>query len=398
MNREDPVAEQKNVLNLAEEFLPFYTGHGIYLIKLHKYLEKLGYRYTIVTPRQLHKVPASEVIEGIQVDRLEAYETRRFMRFYIETIKYLIRRRRDYRVIHINSFHDRFLALLVVAKLLGKKVVVQMALMGSDDPQTFLRTFSLGKLRFFFIRHLTNRFVPISTAIEKSCLEAGVSPKKITKIFQGVDLARFAPVRDAAARLALRRELDLPTSGPLAVFCGAIIERKGVRELLEAWTLVQRRLPEAQLVLVGPYEFGLENVNVVGLNQYVVELRKLIAERGLNVTWTGKTDQVERYMGASDVFVFPSRREGFGNVIIEAMACELPCIVTPMDGVAYDTVVPGETGYVVEGNEALADRLVELLSDPLRARKLGQRGREVALQKFDFEAIAPQYAALYDSM
>jgi glycosyltransferase involved in cell wall biosynthesis len=85
-------------------------------------------------------------------------------------------------------------------------------------------------------------------------------------------------------------------------------------------------------------------------------------------------------------------------VIIEAMACELPCIVTPMDGVANDTVVPGETGYIVQGNDELTARTAELLLDRATAQRLGKRGREVALQKFDFEAIAPQYARLYDSV
>ena len=386
-----------NVLNIAEEFPPFYTGHGIYLIKLHKYLEKLGYRYTVVTPRQLPHVPASEVIAGIQVDRLEAYSKQRFLRFYAQTLRYLIRRRHTYRIIHINSFHDRFLLLLVLAKLLRKKVVVQMALLGSDDPLTFLRTFKFGAVRFYLIRLLTTRFFPISTPIERACLEAGVPPGKIRKIFQGVDTRSFTPA-DAAQKTSLRGQLKLPVAGPMAIFVGAIIERKGVRELLEAWVRVQGQLPAATLVLVGPYEFGAENVNEKGLNSYVEGLRQLIAEHRLNVIWTGKTDQVERYMCASDVFVFPSQREGFGNVIIEAMACALPCIVTPMDGVANDTVVHAQTGYIVEGADDLAARIKELLADDGKARAMGERGREVVLQKFDFEQIAPQYVDLYRSM
>jgi len=396
-NNKVTVSFNQNVLNIAEEFPPFYTGHGIYLIKLHRYLERLGYRYTVVTPRQLPHVPASEVIAGIQVDRLEAYRKQRFLRFYMQTLAYLIRRRHTYKVIHINSFHDRFLLLLMLARLLGKKVVVQMALLGSDDPLTFLRTFKFGAVRFYFIRLLTTRFFPISTPIEQACLAAGVPPHKIRKIFQGVDTRSFAPVA-AAQKVQLRRDLRLPESAPLSIFVGAIIDRKGVRELLRAWVDVQRRVPTATLVLVGPYEFGTENVNVKGLNAYVGELRQFIAEHELRVIWVGKTDQVERYMCAADVFVFPSKREGFGNVIIEAMACGLPCVVTPMDGVARDTVVHSQTGYIVDVDADLAARVAELLGNAPKARSMGMRGREVVLQKFDFEQIAPQYADLYRSM
>ena len=388
----------KNVLNISEEFLPFYTGHGIYLIKLHRYLERLGYRYTIVTKRLKPELPKSEVVDGIPVERLEVYDAGNFLQFYLQTIAYMIRHRSEYRVIHINSYHDRFLLLLLTAKLLRKKVVVQMALLGTDDPQTFLKTYRLSRLRFAFIKLWTDRFFPISTPIEKSCLDAGVPARKITKIFQGVDLKRFVPAANSAAKQGMRRRLGLPESVPLAIFVGAIIERKGVYELLESWVTVQRQIPEATLVLVGPWDWGSENVNVVGLNKFVDDLRAIVERHQLRVVWAGKTDKVEDYMCASDVFVFPSRREGFGNVIIEAMACELPCIVTPMDGVANDTVVPGETGYIVQGNDELAARTVELLLDPATAYRQGARGREVALQKFDFEAIAPQYARLYDSV
>jgi glycosyltransferase involved in cell wall biosynthesis len=388
----------KNVLNISEDFLPFYTGHGIYLIKLHRYLERLGYRFTIVTKRLKPELAKSEIVEGIPVERLEVYDASDFWAFYRKTIGFMIRRRRDYCVIHINSYHDRFLLLLLVAKLLRKKVVVQMALMGTDDPQTFLRTYSLARLRFAFIKRWTDRFFPISTPIEQSCLIAGVPPGKITKIYQGVDLKRFVPPADETAKQDLRRRLQLPEGVPLAVFVGAIIERKGVRELLDAWAIVQRQIPDATLLLVGPYDWGNENVSVVGLNKYVDDLRGSIARNQLRVVWTGKTDVVEHYMTASDVFVFPSQREGFGNVIIEAMASELPCIVTPMDGVANDTVVPDETGYIVQDIPELAARIIQLLRDPTLSRRLGRRGREVALQKFDFEAIAPQYARLYDDV
>jgi glycosyltransferase involved in cell wall biosynthesis len=387
-----------NVLNIAEEFPPFYTGHGIYLIKLHRYLAKLGYRYTVVTPRQLHSVPKSEIIDGIQVHRLEAFDKQRFLRFYLQTLVYLFKQRKTYRVIHINSFQDRFLLLLLLTKVLRKKVVVQMALMGADDPLTFLRMFKFGKFRFFLIRKLTDRFFPISTPIEQSCLDAGVPPAKIHKIFQGVDTQAFAPVGSEAEKQALRVELKLPDGVPLAIFVGAIIERKGVRELLSAWAKVQRGSPAAVLLLVGPYDFGEENVNITSLNSFVTELRGIIQKDGLNVIWAGKTNQVERYMRAADLFVFPSRKEGFGNVIIEAMACGLPCIVTPMDGVANDTVVSGDTGYIVSTVDEVAQRTAELLADPVKARRMGARGREVVCKRFDFERIAPQYVELYESM
>jgi glycosyltransferase involved in cell wall biosynthesis len=388
----------KNVLNISEEFLPFYTGHAIYTVKLQRYLKRLGYQFTVVTKRLKRELPVSEIVQGVPVERLEVYDAGNFMSFYLKTIGFMIRHRSEYRVIHVNSFHDRYLLLLLVAKLLGKKVVLQMALYGTDDPLTFLRTFSLSRLRFAVMRRWTDCYFPISTPIEKSCLEAGVPARKITKIHQGVDLQRFVPAADGVAKQAVRRTLGLPEQQPLAIFVGAIIERKGVSELLEAWTKIQASVPDATLLLVGPYDFGAENVNVTSLNGFIEGLRATIAQRNLRVIWAGRTDVVEQYMAAADVFVFPSRREGLPNVIIEAMSCELPCVTTSMFGAADDMVVPGETGYIVGGVDELAERTTELLKDPAKVRAMGSRGREVALRKFDFENIASRYVKLYDSL
>ena len=388
---------EKNIVNVAMEFLPFYTGHGIYLLKLHRYLERLGFHFTVITPRQLASIPSAEVMEGIQVHRLEAYEKARFLRFYLAAVVYLIKHRKSYQIVHAHSFHDRFLLMLIVLKLLRKKFVSQMALLGTDDPENFLKVYSFSRFRFYFITRWTDVFRPISTPIEQTCIDAGIEARKIKKIYQGVDIQKFIPVASAEEKRAARAALGLPQQR-LAIFVGGIIDRKGVKELLTAWIDVQAQVKDATLVLVGPYDFGAENENMVTLNQYVDGLRKLVELNSLQVVWVGKTDKVEDYMRVADVFVFPSKKEGFGNVIIEAMACELPCIVTPMDGVANDTVIDAETGFIVEGHQALVDKTVQLLTDTELSHRMGVRGREVALQKFAFEKIAPQYTALYQEL
>ena len=114
-------------------------------------------------------------------------------------------------------------------------------------------------------------------------------------------------------------------------------------------------------------------------------------------------DDAERFLQAADVFLFPSRREGFGTAIIEAMACGLPCVVAELPGIT-DFIFPkppdGAGGVVVpqEDPAALADAALALLAVPERARALGAAARARAAERFGIDAVAEQYLSLYAAL
>ncbi len=123
------------------------------------------------------------------------------------------------------------------------------------------------------------------------------------------------------------------------VFCfvGRVVRDKGICELVDAMKLVVEKCPDAQLMLVGEYERDLDPLpeNVL---RYI--------KNSKNVFVTGWVNDVRPYMLASNYFVFPSYREGFPNVILQAQALELPCVVTNING-CNEIIEHNVNGYII---------------------------------------------------
>jgi L-malate glycosyltransferase len=122
---------------------------------------------------------------------------------------------------------------------------------------------------------------------------------------------------------------------------------------------------------------------------------------GENVIFAGKQPQaqIRDYLSIADLLLLPSETESFGLVALEAMACEVPVIATRVGGLP-EVVLEGETGYLFGIGEVqgMARRGLEILRDEGERRRLGERGREVALANFTSEKIIPQYEKLYESI
>jgi glycosyltransferase involved in cell wall biosynthesis len=249
----------------------------------------------------------------------------------------------------------------------------------------------------FRLLSLMDRFLAISKPICESYRRAGLPMAKLEYIPQGVDVQRFAPAnRHTKERLKTR--LGLSHSKQIVTFVGTILERKGVDLLVNAWVTVQQLHPEALLLLVGQDTFGEHDVNRNQLEAFVRRVKRIIASTKTNVLFTGRVDNVEDYLRCSDVFVLPSRQEGFGNVILEAMACAVPPIVSHMDGVSGETVSNTMNGLIVDGEQRLAKAICQLLIQPELARKMGTAAREEVIRRFSLHDIAAQYVRMYNSI
>ncbi len=161
----------------------------------------------------------------------------------------------------------------------------------------------------------------------------GIDPQRLHVMRNGVDLQRFAPQPAAGARSALGVD-----GMPLLVSVGHLIERKGHHLVIEALALLLRTYPDARLVIIGE---GEERGR----------LERQIDQLGLaaRVRLAGALPQAElpRWYAAADALVLASSREGWANVLLEAMACGTPVVATRIWG----------TPEVVQG--AVAGRLVE---------------------------------------
>jgi phosphatidyl-myo-inositol dimannoside synthase len=200
----------------------------------------------------------------------------------------------------------------------------------------------------------------------------------------GVDIGVFRP---GAGGAAIRARLGL-VDRPVVVCVSRLVTRKGQDTLIRAWPQVRAAggvHPVLLLVGSGPAENRLRRL----ANQLDV---------GGAVLFTGHVPDAElpAYYDAGDVFAMPcrSRRrgldvEGLGIVYLEASATGLPVIAGDSGG-APDTVLPGETGYVVPGGDvaALTDRLTQLLCNPAAARAMGENGRAWMEREWRWDLVA----------
>lgn len=216
--------------------------------------------------------------------------------------------------------------------------------------------------------------------LEHTVRHGGVDRTKCRTLHYGVE-----DLPGAVDEPSLRTELNLGDSVSLIVCVARLVPRKGHVHLLDALATVLEKRADVRLVIVGdgPTRRDLE---------------RCCGDRGLtpHVVFLGQRLDVPRILRGSDVFVLPSEAEGFGRVILEAMAATKPVVASRVGGI-QEIVVHGETGFLVSPRNPreLAERLLELLDDPQRAAELGHAGRRRLLEHFSMQSMMDETLAIY---
>jgi glycosyltransferase involved in cell wall biosynthesis len=182
------------------------------------------------------------------------------------------------------------------------------------------------------------------------------------------------------------RQLDARNSTTRFLFVGWLEASKGVYELLAAARILMDRAVDFHLVFCG------KGSEWESLNQKNKELgtERHVAFRGW-VTGQALIDELWK----ADVFVLPSYTEGLPNSLLQAMACGLAVIVTPVGGIP-SLVEPERNGLIVQvkENAQLAEAMATLAADPGRVREMGERNAQLMIQKHDITHIWPSIAEL----
>ena len=274
-----------------------------------------------------------------------------------------------YDIVHVTSPGPAGVAAWAVAKalelpLLGSYHTELAAYAGLRSGQGFLEmmaNFALGK----FYGACDVVLTP-SEASDQKVRELGVAAEKIGRWDRGVDLGRFSP--------ELRDQSLLP--GEVKVlYAGRLTKEKGVDLLADAFELARAKDPRLHLVLAGggPEEDAL---------------RERLGDQATFLGWQGGTDLARVYASA-DVFLFASRTDTFGNVLLEAQASGLP-VVAVAEGGPASLIADGETGLLCPADAAaLAGAIHQIVDSPLLAERLrraaltavGARTWDAALQR-----------------
>ena len=238
---------------------------------------------------------------------------------------------------------------------------------GSTPLETSWRRSLTRPLVKYMVRN-SDAWVSYGTASAQYLKQLGAG--EVLPSFHCVDNDRFLTRLEQTRPLRDQLRVQLGITGKrIVLYVGRLIERKGLEALVSAFRTVATRFPDAVLVLAGegPIRAKLET-------QAGPSLQKQIHFVG-NV----KLDDLPAYYGLADAFVLPSLEEVWGLVINEAALASLPLIVTTCCGAAADLLRDGENGYLVMpgSSAALEEALLKLLSDPVRARQMGEESRRL---------------------
>jgi glycosyltransferase involved in cell wall biosynthesis len=207
----------------------------------------------------------------------------------------------------------------------------------------------------------------------------GLRPDRIEVISNGIDLSRFAQSA---------QDLSRKSGGVVIGTVARLTEAKDHGNLLRAFATVRKEVPDVRLLLVGDGE----------LRQ---EVESLVSSLGLEdaVEMTGKRSDIPQLLAGMDIFVLPSRREGFPVSIIEAMACGRPVVATDVGGVR-EIIDDGVDGIVVppEDAAALAAAILGLVRDPDGRSRLGERAVHKAAANFSDQTMIGNYMRLFTSV
>jgi len=214
-------------------------------------------------------------------------------------------------------------------------------------------------------------------------IEAGYCAEKFSVISNGFDLSQFLPY--PKARESVRAELKLNSDVLLVGLLARFHPQKNHEGFIQAAQEVSQALPNVHFVLAGS---EVDSTNL--------HLMSLIEKTGMSMRFhlLGRRDDVPRLMASLDILASTSWGEAFPNVLGEAMACGVPCVVTDVGDSAE---IVGDTGRVVAPGDmdGLAHHLIELLGQPSLRDVLGQRGRQRVQDRYEIGAITRQYENFY---
>jgi glycosyltransferase involved in cell wall biosynthesis len=229
-----------------------------------------------------------------------------------------------------------------------------------------------------------------SESLRAEALALRIAPKRKLRLLgegssNGVDVDRFSP-----GPSAVREQLGIPHYVPVIGFAGRLTRDKGLPELCEAFDRILCAEPSTRLLLVGWFD-AAEDALDPGLRARIL--------RHPRIHCTGFVPDTAPYYRAMDVFVLPTRREGFPNVVLEAAATGLPVVTTESTG-ARDSVLPEITGLLIPPGypDAIYEAVMKLVRDPQRRECMGKAARAWVLEHYVEARVVGMTVDYYKSL
>lgn len=234
-----------------------------------------------------------------------------------------------------------------------------------------------------FTYSLATKVYPNSQGLREIILQEGFAEKEKLRVLgkgssNGIDTHYFDPSRyGETTKLGLRNSLGIPEEDLVFIFIGRLVSQKGINELITAFIALEKEDRACSLLLIGPFEADLDPLAPATLEAI---------EQHPKIFTTGYQQDVRPFLALAQVLVFPSYREGFPNVVMQAGAMGLPVIVSDING-CNEIVEGGKNGLIipVKDSVALAQAMRRLSRDHELRRHLSRNARPEIARYYERE-------------
>lgn len=242
---------------------------------------------------------------------------------------------------------------------------------------------------------LSTKVIPEGDGVAKTLRDEHITRKPLKKLhngnINGLDLAHYDKSAIPISLLSqAKSETSFSEESFTFIFVGRIVRDKGICELVEAFTRLQQEHPDARLLLVGNFEQELDPLPE--------EVYRTIRSHSA-IHCAGWQDDVRPWFAAADALAFPSYREGFPNVVMQAGAMGLPCVVSDING-CNEIIIEGENGLIIPSHDAAAlyQAMKRMMEDKALYTHCQQNARPLIASRYKQEDVWQATLEMYRSL
>ena len=239
-----------------------------------------------------------------------------------------------------------------------------------------------------------NKVIPEGEGVKRTLIADGITRKPLKVIhngnINGINTHYFSPEGRQTQREETRRRLGIEADEFAFVFIGRIVKDKGMDELAEAMNRLLRMNKKCKLILVGWFEREQGSIT---------EEHENFFRNNDSVLYVGYKKAVRPYLAAADALVFPSYREGFPRVVLEAGAMGLPSIVTDING-CNEIIVEGENGVIIPPRDknSLYEAMLHFIDNPDKTTAMAANARRMIQEKYEHQDVVEALLEMYDEL
>lgn len=237
--------------------------------------------------------------------------------------------------------------------------------------------------------------IPEGEGVKQDLINHGITKKELKVLgygnIKGIDLEHYNHTTDVQFKAdVIRKALEIEESNFVFIFIGRLVGDKGINELIEAFDSLLQNYPKVHLILVGSEEPNLDPIS---------DNTRYKISKNTRIHKINEQEDVRPWYAAANALVFPSYREGFPNVVIEAGAMGLPSIVTDING-SREIIINGENGIIIPSKDkkALKEAMIKFISNPQCIKEMSEKARPLIASRFEQSFVQQCLKDFYESI